>query len=75
MHIEWNILDSVLKYLFGEQDIIEGLKDMEEVGLKQHLWLHHDPTIPILKNPMLLICSHEMNNANFYHLFLKYEHL
>jgi hypothetical protein len=40
MHIEWNVLDNVLKYLFGEQNTIEVCKDMEEVGVKQHLWLH-----------------------------------
>jgi len=40
MHIEHNVSKSVLKYLFGEQDTMEMHKDMEEVGVKQHLWLH-----------------------------------
>jgi hypothetical protein len=40
MHIECNILESFLKYFFGEQDILEVRKDLEELGVKWHLWLH-----------------------------------
>jgi hypothetical protein len=39
MHVEWNIFDNLLKYLYGERDIVEVRKDMEEAGVQQHLWL------------------------------------
>jgi len=42
MHIECNISKSLLKYLFGEWDTMEVRKDLEEVGMKWHLWLHWD---------------------------------
>jgi hypothetical protein len=40
VHIECNILENFLKYLFGEQNTMEVCKDLEEVGGKWHLWLH-----------------------------------
>jgi hypothetical protein len=39
MHIECNVFDNILKHVFGEWDIIEVHKDMEEVGMKPQLWL------------------------------------
>jgi hypothetical protein len=39
MHVEWNIFDNLLKYLYGERDIVEVQRDMEKVGVQQHLWL------------------------------------
>jgi len=35
MHVEWNICDNLLKYLFGEKDTLNVRKDMEEQGLCQ----------------------------------------
>jgi len=40
MHIEINVSESIFKYLFGDKDTIEVCKDLEEVGMMQHLWLH-----------------------------------
>jgi len=40
MHIECNILESLLKYLFGEWDMMGVRKDFKELGVKWHLWLH-----------------------------------
>jgi hypothetical protein len=34
MHVERNVFDSILKYLFGEQDTMEVRKDMEEAQVK-----------------------------------------
>ncbi len=40
MHIERNVSESILKYLFGDKDTIEVCKDLEEARVMQHLWLH-----------------------------------
>ncbi len=40
MHVERNILESILKYLFGDKDTIEVCKELEEARVMQHLWLH-----------------------------------
>lgn len=34
MHIEKNISECVLKFLFGEKDSVESRRDLEEVGLR-----------------------------------------
>ena len=39
MHIEKNIAESVLKYLFGDKDTPDTRRDMEEVGIRPELWL------------------------------------
>ena len=39
MHIEKNIAESVLKFLFGEKDSADSRRDMEEVGIRRELWL------------------------------------
>ena len=39
MHIEKNIAESVLKYLFGEKDTPESRRDMESMGVRPELWL------------------------------------
>jgi hypothetical protein len=39
MHVERNAFDNLLKYLYGERDVVEVRKDMEKVGVQQHLWL------------------------------------
>ncbi len=39
MHMEQNVFDNLLKYLFSERDTMEVRKDMEKVGVQQHLWL------------------------------------
>jgi hypothetical protein len=38
MHVENNVLESILNYLFGDKDTIEVHKDLQEVGVMQHLW-------------------------------------
>jgi hypothetical protein len=40
MHVERNVSESILKYLFGDKDTIEVCKDLKEVVVMQHLWLH-----------------------------------
>lgn len=39
MHIEKNIAESVLKFLFGDKDTPESRRDLEAVGLRRELWL------------------------------------
>jgi hypothetical protein len=39
MHIEKNISEAVLKFVFGEKDTPESRRDMEELGLRRELWL------------------------------------
>lgn len=39
MHIEKNIAESVLKFLFGEKDTPESRRDLEETGQRRELWL------------------------------------
>lgn len=39
MHIEKNISEAALKFLFGEKDTPETRKDLEEVGQRRELWL------------------------------------
>ena len=39
MHIEKNIAESVLKYLFGEKDTAESRRDLQETGTRRELWL------------------------------------
>lgn len=43
MHVEKNIAESVIKFLFGEKDTAESRKDMEELGIRQELWLRPTP--------------------------------
>jgi hypothetical protein len=37
MHVEQNMFDNLMEYLYGERDTMEVWKDMEEVGVQQHL--------------------------------------
>ncbi len=37
MHVEWNICDNLLKYLFGEKDTLNVRKDMEEARVMPNL--------------------------------------
>ena len=39
MHVEKNIAESVLKFLFGDKDSAESRQDMEELGIRRELWL------------------------------------
>ena len=39
MHIEKNIAESVLKFLFGDKDTPESRRDLEELGIRRELWL------------------------------------
>ena len=39
MHIEKNISEAVLKFLFGEKDTPECRRDLEELGVRRELWL------------------------------------
>jgi hypothetical protein len=39
MNVEWTVSDNLLKYLTREKDTMEVWKDMQEVGVHQHLWL------------------------------------
>ena len=39
MHIEKNIAESVLKFLFGDKDSADSRRDMEELGIRRELWL------------------------------------
>jgi hypothetical protein len=37
MHVEKNVSESILKYLFGDKDTIEVRKDLQEARVMQHL--------------------------------------
>jgi hypothetical protein len=39
MHVEQNVSNNLLRYLTMENDTMEVQKDMQEVGVHQHLWL------------------------------------
>ena len=39
MHIEKNIAESVLKFLFGDKDTPDSRRDMEQLGIRRELWL------------------------------------
>lgn len=43
MHIEKNVCESVLKYLCGEKDTSSVRLDLEQRGIKPHLWLRPHP--------------------------------
>jgi hypothetical protein len=43
MHIEKNIAESVLRFLFGDKDTLESRRDMEELGVRRELWLRPRP--------------------------------
>ena len=39
MHIEKNISEAVVKFLFGEKDTAESRRDLEDMGQRRDLWL------------------------------------
>ena len=39
MHVEKNIAESVLKFLFGEKDTLDSRRDLEHMGMRRELWL------------------------------------
>ncbi len=43
MHIEKNVCESLIKFLFGTKDTIKVRRDMEVCGVRPHLWLKRDP--------------------------------
>jgi hypothetical protein len=59
MHIERNVSNNVSKYLFSKRNTTKVHKDVEEVGVKQHLWLHHDPMkgVNFLKPHAPCVCT------------------
>jgi hypothetical protein len=45
MHIEKNVCESLIKFVFGTKGIIKVCRDMEVCGVRPHLWLKRDPHI------------------------------
>jgi hypothetical protein len=43
MHIEKNVFESLIKFVFGTRDTIKVRQDMEVYGVRLHLWLTQDP--------------------------------
>ena len=43
MHIERNICESLLKLLFGFKDTAASRRDMEQEGIREHLWIRRGP--------------------------------
>ncbi len=43
MHIEKNVCESLIKFLFGTNDIINVCRDMKVCGVWPRLWLKRDP--------------------------------
>jgi len=39
MNVERNVPNNLLQYLIREKDTMEVQKDMQKVGVHQHLWL------------------------------------
>ena len=39
MHVEKNIAESVVKFLFGEKDFLDSRRDLEHMGMRRELWL------------------------------------
>ena len=39
MHIEKNVAESVLKFLFGDKDTLDSRRDLEQLGIRRELWL------------------------------------
>jgi len=46
MHIENNVYESMIKFIFGLKDTIKVRRDMEVCGIRKHLWLKRDPQRP-----------------------------
>jgi hypothetical protein len=46
MHIEKNVYESLIKFIFGLKDIVKVRRDMEVCGIREHLWLKQDPQRP-----------------------------
>ena len=51
MHVEKNIAESVLKFLFGDKDTPESRRDMEELGIRHELWLRPRPNRQAFMKP------------------------
>jgi hypothetical protein len=43
MHIEKNVCENMIKFIFGLKDTIKVQHDMEMWGIQKHLWLKRDP--------------------------------
>jgi hypothetical protein len=43
MHIEKNVCESLIKFVFKTKDTIKVCRDMEVCGVWPHLWLKQDP--------------------------------
>lgn len=37
MHVEKNVAESVLKFLFGEKDTLESQRDLQAMGMRHEL--------------------------------------
>ena len=58
MHIEKNIAESVLKFLFGEKDSMDLRRDMEQMGVRRELWLRPKPNrLTFVKPPAPYVFS------------------
>ena len=51
MHIEKNIAECVLKFLFGEKDTPESRRDLQQVGARRDLWLRPIPNRQTFHKP------------------------
>jgi hypothetical protein len=43
MHIEKNIFENMIKFIFGLKDIVKVQRDMEVCKIRDYLWLKRDP--------------------------------
>jgi hypothetical protein len=46
MHIEKNVCENTIKFIFGLKDTIKVWHDVEVCGIRKHLWLKWDPQRP-----------------------------
>ncbi len=78
MHMEQNMFDNLMKYLYGERDIVEVWKDMEEIGVQQHLWLRRKPGATNFLEPTTpFVFTQDENKSflNFWQAFMLQQHI
>ncbi len=46
MHIEKNVYENMIKFIFGLKDTVKVQRDMEVCEIRKHLWLKRDPQRP-----------------------------
>jgi hypothetical protein len=56
------VFNNLLKYLFGERDMVEVREDMEEEGVHKHLWFQMKFKTTNFFKPCSHFCVHTRKN-------------